>query len=75
MTSDEIMSALSAVELEDKNRGELSQLLKTADFVKFAKYAPDAEQNETAYYDAYYFVEDTKEADAQPQQEDKEVQV
>ena len=75
MTSDEIMSALSAVELEDKNRGELSQLLKTADFVKFAKYAPDAEQNEIAYYDAYYFVEDTKEADAQPQQEDKEVQV
>ena len=43
--------------------------------MKFAKYAPDAEQNETAYYDAYYFVEDTKEADAQPQQEDKEVQV
>lgn len=30
-----------------------------ADFVKFAKYEPDAVQNEDAYQDAYYFVEET----------------
>ena len=68
MTSDEIMSALSAVELGDKSRSDLSQLLKTADFVKFAKFAPSAEQNENAYYEAYYFVEDTKIVEQQPRQ-------
>ena len=35
-------------------------ILITADFVKFAKFAPDADQNETVYTDAYYFIEETK---------------
>jgi hypothetical protein len=41
-----------------------------ADFVKFAKYEPDAVQNEDAYQDAYYFVEETKQLppELQPQQ-------
>lgn len=68
MTSDEIIAALSAEQIDDKNRRDLTWLLQTADFVKFAKYAPEAEQNENAYYGAYYFVEDTKAVEAQPQQ-------
>ena len=38
-----------------------------ADFVKFAKLEPDPEQNEDAYQDAYYFVEETKEQPAEQQ--------
>ena len=60
MTSDEIMEALSGLELSEKSRTELRDLLQSADLVKFAKHVPDAEYNENAYTCAYYFVEDTK---------------
>ena len=31
--------------------------------MKFAKAVPDSEYNEQAYFDAYYFVEETKEVE------------
>ncbi len=74
MTSDEIITAAGSVELDDKNRNNLVQLLQTADFVKFAKFTPSAEQNESAWFDAYYFVENTKAAEPDAQQ-GKEVTV
>ena len=60
MTSDEIMQALSKEEIESKYYTNLGNVLHDADLVKFAKYVPDADANEKAYDDAYYFVENTK---------------
>ena len=51
----------------------IDDLLHTADFVKFAKHAPDAEQNEALYTGVYYFVENTKQVDLdEPNNEYKE---
>ena len=60
MTSDEIIAALQPVELPDKARMDLTAILRVADLVKFAKAAPEAEENEACYLKAYYFVEETK---------------
>ena len=60
MTSDEIIAAMQPVELPDKARMDLTAILRVADLVKFAKAAPEAEENETCYLKAYYFVEETK---------------
>lgn len=60
MTTDEIITALRDVELPHQSRSSLIAILRTADMVKFAKAIPDAEDNEQAFTDAYYFVENTK---------------
>lgn len=62
MTSDEIMEAVRGLDLPARSAGELNALLRTADLVKFAKHVPEAEENESSYLSAYYFVEETKEA-------------
>ena len=67
MTSDEIMAAIRPLELETKQVAMIDDLLHTADFVKFAKHAPDAEQNESLYTGVYYFVENTKAVDPEQQ--------
>ncbi|MDR2891223.1 MAG: hypothetical protein LBV18_06500 [Alistipes sp.] len=65
MTSEETLAALDAPRREglvDETRyRNLGGLLRTADLVKFAKFTPDDAENEAAWYDAYYFVEETKE--------------
>lgn len=70
MTSAEIIARIRELSVEERASKRLGSLLEVADFVKFAKYEPDAVQNEDAYQDAYYFVEETKElpAELQPQQ-------
>lgn len=60
MTSDEINSALGELKLKEGAMMQIRRLLSTADYVKFAKYIPEAEDNEMSYHDAYYFIEDTK---------------
>ena len=60
MTSDEIIAAMQPVELPDKARMDLTAILRVADLVKFAKAAPEAEENEACYLKAYYFVEEPK---------------
>ncbi|MCC8019084.1 MAG: hypothetical protein LIO85_04860 [Rikenellaceae bacterium] len=60
MTSDEILVALSDRELPEKGYRDLGEILRTADLVKFAKFVPEAEQNENMFTYAYYFVEETK---------------
>ncbi|WP_295936091.1 hypothetical protein [uncultured Alistipes sp.] len=69
MTSDEIIGAMRSEELPDKASMDLTAILRDADLVKFAKATPEAEQNENAYFKAYYFVEETKlvEEDAEPE--------
>ncbi len=59
-TSAEILTKLRNEALPDRARTRIESLLPLSDFVKFAKYVPDAQQNEDAYRDAYYFVEETK---------------
>jgi hypothetical protein len=64
MTSDETLAALDAPRSEgivdEKRFKNLGELLRTADLVKFAKFVPDDNETEGAYYDAYHFVEETK---------------
>ena len=44
-------------------------VLRDADLAKFAKGLFDAEQNESAYHKAYYFVEETKPEEQPENQE------
>ena len=60
MTSQEILDRMIRESLPEKSIKRLKDILITADFVKFAKFTPDADQNETVYTDAYYFIEETK---------------
>ncbi len=60
MTSEEIMEALSDAGIMQKPYADLDNVLREADLVKFAKYIPEAEDNEKAYFAAYYFIENTK---------------
>ncbi|MFI3265559.1 MAG: hypothetical protein R3Y15_00215 [Rikenellaceae bacterium] len=78
----EILSEIKATNADDKSFKRLTSLLTTADYVKFAKHTPDAEDNEDNYNNAYYFIEDTKiieveqqsnpEQDADPTQSDNQ---
>lgn len=60
MTSDEILDRLKTPVVAARDYRNLTDILRTADLVKFAKYVPDADQNETVYNNAYFFVEETK---------------
>lgn len=60
MTSDEIVRAMRDIDLPQKSYMDLTAILKDANLVKFAKAEPDAEQNESYYLKAYYFIEETK---------------
>jgi hypothetical protein len=62
-TSNEVVAELRDVEMPRDCRSDLIAILQTADFVKFAKVIPEAEENEACYTRAYYFVENTKRED------------
>ena len=66
MTSDEIIQALTELNIPTRSHEQIQRLLSTADYVKFAKYVPDVEDNEMSWNDAYYFVEETKFMAADP---------
>ena len=66
MTSDEIILALTELNIPARSHEQIRRLLSTADYVKFAKYVPDVEDNEMSWSDAYYFVEETKFLAADP---------
>lgn len=63
MTSDQILDAVRNVN-DERLREKLRELFGLADLVKFAKLAPTPEDNEQAYFDAYFYVEETKELPA-----------
>lgn len=73
MTSDEIMDALKKISLGERSMTQIGRLLSTSDYVKFAKYIPDTEDNEMSFNDAYYFVEDTKIIAPVPEEKEEEV--
>lgn len=58
-TSSEIMQSLAGMEIEKRVYGELDELFKTADLVKFAKYVPQIQENEEAIPVAVRFVNST----------------
>lgn len=60
MTTDQILAAVREVN-DEHLREKLRELFGLADLVKFAKMAPGPEDNEQAYFDAYFYVEETKE--------------
>ena len=72
MTTDEIMEAVRAIEMPTKCSVDLMSVLRDADLAKFAKGEPDAEQNESAYAKAYYFVEETKPVEQTTEAEDEQ---
>lgn len=61
MTTEEIVEAMKDLAFTPKHTQELTSLLTESDLVKFAKYIPEAESCEVAYYTIYYFVEESKE--------------
>jgi hypothetical protein len=78
MTSSEILSAMEtprdAGEVDRKRYGDLRNLLSTADLVKFAKFVPDESDEEAAWYNAYYFVEETKAVvEGQAEESEKDI--
>ena len=59
MTTDEIMREVNELNLNDFTKSKLQNTLTTADFVKFAKANPTAEQNKQSFIDINSFVEDS----------------
>lgn len=59
MTTDEIMQAVNELNLNNLTKSKLQDTLTTADFVKFAKANPTAEQNKQSFSDINSFVEDS----------------
>lgn len=70
MTSDEIIEAMRGTELPQKCAMDLTQILREADLVKFAKAMPEADENEAAYRAALDFVEQTKPEEPAGDEED-----
>ncbi|MBQ5875508.1 MAG: hypothetical protein IIW60_06515, partial [Alistipes sp.] len=71
MTSDEIIEAMRGVELPQKSAMDLSDILRDADLVKFAKAVPEADENEAAFRAAWDFVEQTKPVEIVEDDEDE----
>lgn len=65
--TDEILDEMKPV-TDARSFKRLSDLLSTADFVKFAKHIPAADDNEDNYNNAYYFIEDTKIVEVEPEE-------
>ena len=59
MTTDEIMRKVNKLNLNNLIKEKLQETLVTADFVKFAKANPTAEQNKKSFIDINSFVEDS----------------
>lgn len=70
MTSDEIIEAVRGLDVPQKNAMDLTQILREADLVKFAKAVPDAEDNEAAYRAAWDFVEQTRPEEPETEEEE-----
>ena len=70
MTSDEIIDAMRGIELPQKAAMDLTQILRDADLVKFAKAMPEAEENEAAFHAAWDFVEQTRPVEESEENEE-----
>jgi len=64
MTSDEILHAFNVLEEKESAYGNLKQILILSDFVKFAKFIPQPDENELSYINAHLFVSQTQPEEA-----------
>lgn len=65
-TSDEILTTINNFMEADSSYESLKQILKLADFVKFAKYRPYPDENDLSLINAYLFVNQTKVEEIAP---------
>lgn len=72
MISDDIIASVHLVTDTKSATDGLSQILKLADLVKFAKYTPFADENDLSLVNAYLFVNQTKIEERQTLDEQKE---
>lgn len=70
MTSQQILDALNDNEKTRVPKRYMSQILETADFVKFAKVRPLPDDNVQAFNSALNFVEETKPAPVEEEEEE-----
>ena len=62
-TTSEILQSLKNISFNDNRLyGILQNILETGDLVKFAKFKPEPDVNESVLLDAFVFVNETKEA-------------
>ncbi len=59
-TTDEILEAISSLDLEAEHRGRLEQVLRLCDLVKFARYQPEPTEIEGALAMTKAFVQGTR---------------
>jgi len=74
MISDEIMDAFDSANLSTEARPKLLQILRQADFVKFAKAQPTREENSQSMTFAKMFVEETKPLPPETENSSKKTQ-
>ncbi len=74
MTSDEIIESMRGVEIPQKQKMDLADILRDADLVKFAKAEPEAEQCEQDYRSSWEFIEQTKPQEPSEEDEDDAAQ-
>jgi len=71
MTSGEILEKIKGYSEADLGYDNLKQLLILADFVKFAKFNPLPDENESSLMSAYLFVNNTKKEELITEEETK----
>lgn len=67
MTTDQLMKAVEDVEMPSHSRMDLQTVLMDSDLVKFAKFTPEDDQNDSDFGKSYGFVEDTKPVEEIPE--------
>jgi hypothetical protein len=72
-TSDETIESFRKQKglLKDKTFANLSQILKLADLVKFAKYQTSPDDDNMTLVNAYFFINDTKPEEKKPEAPDE----
>lgn len=72
MTSGEILNEIRKKNDTDSVFDNLKQILSTSDLVKFAKYTPFTDENDLTMMNAFLFVNQTRETDPLPKEEERE---
>ncbi|MFI3298819.1 MAG: DUF4381 family protein [Rikenellaceae bacterium] len=71
MTSAEILRAIKEIDLLPKLQKSMAELFGMADLAKFARGVADADECETAFFDACYFVEQTRQEEIEDDTDDE----
>ncbi len=69
MTTSEILKALKELHQEPRLVNSMRELFELSDLVKFAKMVPSGEDCEVAYFDAFYYIEQTKPIEVEQSEE------